>query len=61
MTGASASRAATRGSHCILRHPDGRSTVVPLHSGEPLGPGLLIKIARDIELSRSDVIRLLTE
>jgi len=28
-----------RGSHVILRHPDGRSTVIPLHQGEDIGKG----------------------
>jgi len=31
-----------KGSHAFLRHPDGRSTVVPLHAGETVGPGLLL-------------------
>ena len=30
-----------KGSHHFLRHEDGRSTVVPVHSGETIGPGLL--------------------
>lgn len=42
----------TRGSHRFLRHADGRSTVVPVHSGETIGPGLLAKILRDAEVSR---------
>ncbi|MGD0436739.1 MAG: type II toxin-antitoxin system HicA family toxin [Bryobacteraceae bacterium] len=29
-----------RGSHHFLRHRDGRVTVVPIHSGETIGPGL---------------------
>jgi predicted RNA binding protein YcfA (HicA-like mRNA interferase family) len=29
-----------RGSYHFLRHPDGRSTVVPAHAGEILGPGI---------------------
>ncbi len=33
-----------RGSHHLLRHADGRTTVVPVHSGETIGPGLLHKI-----------------
>jgi predicted RNA binding protein YcfA (HicA-like mRNA interferase family) len=33
-----------RGSHHFRRHEDGRSTVVPAHSGETIGPGLLHKI-----------------
>ena len=40
----------TKGSHHFLRHPDGRTTVVPVHSGETIGPGLLTKILRDIDL-----------
>ena len=28
-----------KGSHHFLRHEDGRSTVVPAHSGETIGPG----------------------
>jgi predicted RNA binding protein YcfA (HicA-like mRNA interferase family) len=40
-----------RGSHHFLRHPDGRSTVVPVHSGEQIGPGLLRAILRDCELT----------
>jgi predicted RNA binding protein YcfA (HicA-like mRNA interferase family) len=41
-----------RGSHHFLRHPDGKTTVVPVHSGETVGPGLLAKILRDCEISR---------
>ncbi len=29
-----------RGSHHFLKHSDGRCTVVPVHSGEDIGPGL---------------------
>jgi len=43
-----------RGSHYYLRHSDGRSTVVPVHTGETLGPGLMAKILKDCELSRED-------
>jgi predicted RNA binding protein YcfA (HicA-like mRNA interferase family) len=46
----------TRGSHAFLRHPDGRVTVVPVHSGETIGPGLLRSILRDIELSAGDLL-----
>lgn len=44
-----------RGSHHFLRHADGRSSVVPVHSGETLGPGLLHKILRDCSLSVEDL------
>jgi predicted RNA binding protein YcfA (HicA-like mRNA interferase family) len=36
-----------RGSHVILKHPDGRVTVVPVHSGEDIGRGLPSKITRE--------------
>ena len=45
-----------RGSHQFLRHPDGRSTVVPAHAGEVLGPGITAKILRDCDLS-ADALR----
>ena len=40
-----------KGSHHFLRHADGRSTVVPVHSGETIGPGLLHKILRDCKMT----------
>ena len=40
-----------KGSHHFLRHPDGRSTVVPAHSDETIGPGLLHKILRDCQIT----------
>lgn len=39
------------GSHVILQHQDGRTTVVPVHKREVVGPGLLRKILRDVELT----------
>ena len=52
--------ARTRGSHCFLKHADGRATVVPVHGPETLGPGLMAKILRDTELSRAEFAALLT-
>jgi predicted RNA binding protein YcfA (HicA-like mRNA interferase family) len=43
----------TKGSHHFLRHPDGRKTVVPVHAGEILGPGLLNQILKDVEIDRA--------
>ncbi|OIO12825.1 hypothetical protein COX23_04885 [Candidatus Gottesmanbacteria bacterium CG23_combo_of_CG06-09_8_20_14_all_37_19] len=40
-----------KGSHLILRHKDGRETVVPVHKGEEIGRGLLRKILRDVNLT----------
>jgi predicted RNA binding protein YcfA (HicA-like mRNA interferase family) len=48
-----------RGSHHFMRHPDGRATVVPVHSGEHIGPGLMNKILADCEMMREDFGRLL--
>lgn len=48
-----------RGSHYILGHADGRRTVVPVHSGEIIGPGLLAQILRDCELTRDQLGSLL--
>lgn len=48
-----------RGSHRFMRHDDGRSTVVPVHAGETIGPGLLAKILRDVEMSREEFRKLL--
>ena len=49
-----------KGSHRFVRHPDGRTTVVPMHSGESIGPGLLAKILRDVDLSREELEELLS-
>jgi predicted RNA binding protein YcfA (HicA-like mRNA interferase family) len=48
-----------KGSHHFLAHPDGRATVVPVHSGEIIGPGLLAKILLDCEMSREEFAQLL--
>lgn len=48
-----------KGSHHFLHHSDGRSTVVPVHAGETIGPGLFAKILRDCDLSREQFQKLL--
>ena len=50
-----------RGSHVILKHPDGRLTVVPVHRGEDIGRGLLLKIIKDAGLTRVEFLKLLKE
>jgi predicted RNA binding protein YcfA (HicA-like mRNA interferase family) len=49
----------TKGSHHFLQHPDGRVTVIPVHSGEIIGPGLMAKILLDCDLSRQEFQKLL--
>ena len=51
--------ARVKGSHHFLRHADGRTTVVPVHSGETIGPGLLSKILRDCDIDRDELHKLL--
>ena len=51
----------THGSHLIFRHPDGRITVVPRHSNEEIGRGLLRKIAIDLRLSSDEFGEILEE
>jgi predicted RNA binding protein YcfA (HicA-like mRNA interferase family) len=48
-----------KGSHHFIHHHDGRSTVVPVHSGETIGPGLFAKILRDCDLNREQFQKLL--
>ena len=49
----------TKGSHHFVRHPDGRSTVVPVHAGETIGAGLMASILRDAKLTREELQKLL--
>jgi predicted RNA binding protein YcfA (HicA-like mRNA interferase family) len=44
-----------KGSHHFLRHLDGRTTVIPVHSNEDIGKGLLRKILSDCDLSVDDL------
>lgn len=46
-----------RGSHVKLRHPDGRTAIVPLH--RELAPGTLGSVLRQARLSRDDFADLL--
>ena len=35
-----------RGSHVVMKHTDGRLTVIPVHSGEELGAGCLARSSK---------------
>lgn len=48
-----------KGSHHFIKHSDGRCTVVPVHSGEDIGPGLLSKILRDCEFTKDQFRKLI--
>ncbi len=51
--------ARVRGSHHLLKQPDGRITVVPVHAGEHIGPGLMNKILNDCDMTREEFASLL--
>ena len=48
-----------KGSHHRIEHSDGRKTTIPVHGKETLGPGILLKIPRDLDLTRDDLLGLL--
>jgi predicted RNA binding protein YcfA (HicA-like mRNA interferase family) len=46
-----------RGSHRQYRHPDGRCTTVPFHSGRDISPILLRQIAKDVGMSAEEFVQ----
>jgi len=51
----------THGSHVVLKHPDGRITVVPVHARESISVGLLLKIMNDAKIEREEFVKLLVK
>lgn len=48
------------GSHMFYEHLDGRTTVIPNHSGEEIDRGLLNKIVKhDLKMEREEFLKLL--
>jgi predicted RNA binding protein YcfA (HicA-like mRNA interferase family) len=45
-----------RGSHKQFRHPDGRVTTVPFHSGRDISPSLVRKIAADVRMTLDEFV-----
>lgn len=43
-----------KGSHVFYRHPDGRCTTIPFHGNYEIGPVLLVKILKEIKLTREE-------
>ena len=43
-----------KGSHIRFKHPDGRRTVVPVHSNEEIGISLLSEILKQTKISREE-------
>ena len=48
-----------KGSHVFMQHPDGRTTVVPVHGGQDIGKGLVRKLLHDVKISRDEWLELL--
>ncbi len=48
-----------KGSHVRLKHDDNRVVTIPIHAGKIIGKGLLLKILRDAELTKDELISLL--
>jgi len=46
-----------RGSHFFFKHPDGRTTIVPVHKGEDIGRGLLQEIIKDTKLTKEEFLK----
>jgi len=47
----------SKGSHRQFRHPDGRGTTVPFHTGRDLSPILLRQITKDIGLTIDEFLQ----
>ncbi len=47
-----------KGSHFRFKHSDGRRTVVPVHTNEKIGKGLLRQILNQVEITREEFERL---
>ena len=50
-----------KGSHVFLKHPDGRTTTIPVHSREEIDRVLLRKIAADVGLEAEELMYLIDE
>lgn len=48
-----------KGSHLFLQHPDGRTTIVPMHPTEKIGRGMINKITKDARITRDEWIELI--
>ena len=44
-----------RGSHVFMQHPDGRTTLVPIH--QQVGRGLLKRILNEIDVTTEEFVK----
>jgi predicted RNA binding protein YcfA (HicA-like mRNA interferase family) len=48
-----------KGSHVRMKHEDNRVVSIPVHARKTIGKGLLLKILRDSDLTKDELIDLL--
>ena len=48
-----------KGSYVRMKHEDNWIVSIPSHSGKTIGKGLLVKIIRDADLTKDELIELL--
>ena len=46
-------------SHLVMKHNDGRRTIVPMHSNKDIPRGTLLAILKDIQITKEDLIKIL--
>lgn len=46
-------------SHLVMKHPDGRRTVIPIHPGHDIPKGTLRAILRDIDITLEQIDKML--
>ena len=51
----------SKGSHVLLKHPDGRTTTVPVHPREELDRVLLRKISADVRMESEEFMFVVDE
>ena len=46
-----------RGSHVIVKSSEGKVSVIPIHAGEIIEPGLLKSILRDLDITLEEFLK----
>ena len=46
-----------KGSHAKYRNAEGKTTIIPMHGTEEIGPGLLLKILNDVGIDPKELRR----
>lgn len=46
-------------SHLVMKHNDGRRTIVPIHSNKDIPKGTLLAILKDIQITKDELIKIL--